>query len=950
MSRRVALAFVVVLLCARAVAAQTPVVSKAVDDTTKATTEIGDATNHGLRTSIWFSGSNIDPRDIGDRIGRQIGRMVLISSSNTEIATASNPLRVDPTGTTTQPVSISGTLPAYATTPTFNLGTLNGAATDATVANPQFTAGTTTAPGKATLVGGKTSDGTPQYQPLPLTAGGAAVKTDASATTQPISASALPLPSGAATSAKQPALGTAGSAATDVLSVQGIASMTALKVDGSGVTQPVSGTFFQATQPVSGTFWPTAAGSPSSARLSDGTSFYDARARSWTLSSGTDTVALGGTLPAFAATPTVNLGTLNGAALDTTVTGRLPAGGSPANGESNTNTSLSRIGGYNFIYNGSTWDRWTGAVTGSGNFTVVQPTGSNLHIQCDAGCGGASAFNDNSAFTAGTTAVGNIGAVFNDGLSDVTSGNAAAPRITAKRGVHTNLRTNAGVEVPFPAALGANGGFKIEGVASGTAVPVSGTVSVSTIANGTVTVQGDQSIPLAQSLGGTLLVAPQSTPWASSVTDGTNTATVKAASTAAVASDKALVVAVSPTTPVNQGTAAAATGGWPVVNGIVSQTSGSVSSGASLSASGVSGMGSALVTIAANAGGASTFTFEGSVDGATFFPLPYHFRTAAGWTIGGSSTTLALSVSDTAQAVINLPGGVTDFRARRTDANAGSNAVVIAPSVEAYSIQTNPTVTQGTATSAAGAWTMKVTDGTNTAAVKAASTAAAATDPALVVSLSPNSPLPTGSNTIGALSANQSVNQTQVNGVAVSTGLGVSDTGTQRMALSQEATYAASTTAKTATASGTAAFFEICGSASKTVRIQRIAISGTWATAGYGDIQIRKVSAAGTGGTATTLTNTPFDSNSAAATATAKYFTVLPTGGDTLVGNIFSETAFFPLTGTVTTFQTQFIYVWRDTDAEPPTLRGTAQCITAGFGTAPGVVPTLSVSVAWTEK
>lgn len=50
------------------------------------------------------------------------------------------------------------------------------------------------------------------------------------------------LPSGAATAAKQPALGTAGSASADVITVQGIASMTALVVDGSGVTQPVSGT------------------------------------------------------------------------------------------------------------------------------------------------------------------------------------------------------------------------------------------------------------------------------------------------------------------------------------------------------------------------------------------------------------------------------------------------------------------------------------------------------------------------------------------------------------------------------------------------------------------------------------------------------------------------------------------------------------------------------------
>lgn len=50
----------------------------------------------------------------------------------------------------------------------------------------------------------------------------------------------ISLPTGAATAAKQPALGTAGTASSDVITVQGIASMTALKVDGSAVTQPVS--------------------------------------------------------------------------------------------------------------------------------------------------------------------------------------------------------------------------------------------------------------------------------------------------------------------------------------------------------------------------------------------------------------------------------------------------------------------------------------------------------------------------------------------------------------------------------------------------------------------------------------------------------------------------------------------------------------------------------------
>lgn len=68
------------------------------------------------------------------------------------------------------------------------------------------------------------------------------ITANAGSGTMAVSAASLPLPSGASTAAKQPALGTAGSASADVLTVQGVASMTALKVDGSAVTQPVSGT------------------------------------------------------------------------------------------------------------------------------------------------------------------------------------------------------------------------------------------------------------------------------------------------------------------------------------------------------------------------------------------------------------------------------------------------------------------------------------------------------------------------------------------------------------------------------------------------------------------------------------------------------------------------------------------------------------------------------------
>jgi hypothetical protein len=63
----------------------------------------------------------------------------------------------------------------------------------------------------------------------------------------------------------------------------------------------------------------------------------------------------------------------------------------------------------------------------------------------------------------------------------------------------------------------------------------------------------------------------------------------------------------------------------------------------------------------------------------------------------------------------------------------------------------------------------KITDGTNTAAVKAASTVTIATDPSLVVAFSPNSPLPAGTNVIGALAANQSVSLTQTVGTSFGT-------------------------------------------------------------------------------------------------------------------------------------------------------------------------------------
>lgn len=75
--------------------------------------------------------------------------------------------------------------------------------------------------------------GTPAF--VRLSDGSAAIAT------LPVSAASLPLPSGAATAAKQPALGTAGTASTDVITIQGIASGTVVPVSDGGGSITVDG-------------------------------------------------------------------------------------------------------------------------------------------------------------------------------------------------------------------------------------------------------------------------------------------------------------------------------------------------------------------------------------------------------------------------------------------------------------------------------------------------------------------------------------------------------------------------------------------------------------------------------------------------------------------------------------------------------------------------------------
>lgn len=165
----------------------------------------------------------------------------LRNNSGTEIGTASNPVRIDPSGTTAQPVKLqdgSGN-PIAATGTSLNVNITGGGSGGGAVTIADGADVTQGALTDAKVVGDNSGTVSAKLRGLNTTLTSIDGKVTAVNTGAVVVASSA-LPTGASTSAKQPALGTAGTASADVITVQGITSMTALKVDGSAVTQPVS--------------------------------------------------------------------------------------------------------------------------------------------------------------------------------------------------------------------------------------------------------------------------------------------------------------------------------------------------------------------------------------------------------------------------------------------------------------------------------------------------------------------------------------------------------------------------------------------------------------------------------------------------------------------------------------------------------------------------------------
>lgn len=141
---------------------------------------------------------------------------------------------------------------------------------------------------------------------------------------------------------------------------------------------------------------------------------------------------------------------------------------------------------------------------------------------------------------------------------------------------------------------------------------------------------------------------------------------------------------------------------------------------------------------------------------------------------------------------------------------------------------------------------------------------------------------------------------------------------------------------------------DICvlkGSATKTIQVQRITVSGYQATGGTASIALIKRSTANTGGTTGTADGIPHDSLSAAASVAFIGYTANPTLG-TLVGLLDAQLVFFGATTAAGD-----LYVW--TPGKDPSqgivLRGTAQSVAVNLNGSTLTGGYLNCTATWIE-
>lgn len=142
--------------------------------------------------------------------------------------------------------------------------------------------------------------------------------------------------------------------------------------------------------------------------------------------------------------------------------------------------------------------------------------------------------------------------------------------------------------------------------------------------------------------------------------------------------------------------------------------------------------------------------------------------------------------------------------------------------------------------------------------------------------------------------------------------------------------------------------FAITGSASKTVVVTQMLISGIATTATVSTVNILKRSTANSVGTPTTITNVPSDSLNAAATATVVSYAGVPTTG-TLVGNIRTIKLYTPPASGGQANTPSAPIIMAQTFSQSITLRGTGEVVAFNLGGVTVTGGVFAVSIEWIE-
>lgn len=684
------------------------------------------------------------------------------------------------------------------------------------------------------------------------------------------------LPTGAATAAKQPALGTAGTSSADVLTVQGRASMTPLLVDATATTQPTNVTQF------SGNAATTGEGS-SGAGVLRVTMAQDSRAIQPL------TFTQGG--PYSSLNVSINTGGGSSAAVDTQgyayVSFVVPVTSTVTSGvisfeasADNTNfiavplydastptsipvTSYSPSTGTNKSFFGPIPFQYfririSSALTGGGGvgcFGQYTRTPTNV-----IGASGATT-SSNVAQLAGTT-------------TDTNSGNKSAGTLRVVLATDQPQLTNKLLVTPDSVAL-----------------PANQSVNISQIA-GTTT-----SVNVGAADAGTIRVAPNNESWQDLYFTGA------AAQTA-------------------------------VVNNIIPSSSGAT-------ATDVTGYKSGSVQVTSTGTG-GTFIFEGSNDNVNFQTIPVYGQLI----LTGTPITAAVTASAT-QLIYTFPIQTRYVRLRIASTITGGSiqafscfkqsawtpGVFQVAQATTANLQTTSTIASGTVTTVStvtnvGTIGTSVTPGTAAANLGKAEDAASASGDTGVFALGIRRDT-VGTNT----SANGDYSE-----IATSTYGALLTAPFEVSAPSYICAYGGGTLAVGATD-----VLTITGSATKIVYVTRIEITTYSATAFEGIITIAKLSTADTGGTSSTGTAIPRDSNDAAATAVVTNYTANPTSG-TRVGNFAVYNSRWD--------NTQYLpnVVWDYSDHNKPiVLRGTSQQIAINLSGNTFAGAQLFVTFYWYE-